>query len=192
MALIMRKHLKLILVATLVLLLAGTFFYVRKARKQAATRDAKMINEAGVTLVRNYRQVLGSQLPPFALANTSGEQLAENSVREGNVVLFFLAVDCKACKENGEFFKSAVSARSDVRYYGVRPYDKDSEFDKAYGNLVPFAVYFDVDHKLSRYLGIRGVPVAIFLKDGNIKRIWGGIAKEEREKIEFNSWLSSF
>lgn len=192
MALIMRSHLKLILVSTLVLMLAGTFFYVRKARKHAAAQDAKMINSGGVALIRNYRQALGSQLPPFALAKASGEQLAENSVRQGNVVLFFLAADCKACTENGEFFKSAVSARSDVRYYGVRPYDKDSQFDELYANVVPFAVYFDMDHRLTRYLGVRGVPVAVFLKDGFIKRIWGGIAKEEQEKTEFNSWLNSF
>jgi peroxiredoxin len=192
MALIMRGHLKLILVPVLVLLLAGTFVYLRTARKQAATQDAKMINSGGVALVRNYRQVLGSQLPPFGLAKASGEQLPEKSVREGHVVLFFLAADCRACMENGEFFKSAVSARSDVTYYGVRPYDKDSKFDELYANVVPFTVYFDVDHRLTRYLGVRGVPVIVFLKDGNIKRIWGGIAKEEPEKIEFNYWLNSF
>jgi hypothetical protein len=78
-----------------------------------------------------------------------------------------------------------------VRYYGVRPFDKESESDEVYVKSVPFAVYFDVDHKLTRYLGIRGVPVVVFLKDGNIRKIWGGIATREQDKVAFSSWISS-
>ena len=195
----MRRHFKLILLSTLVLLLAGTFWYVRKQRKQTivtgvnshSSHDSAIINETATKLVRNYREVLDSQLPPFALASASGEKLSENLVRQGNVVLVFLASDCKACMENGDFFKTIVNSRKDVKYYGVRPYDKKSESGEPYVNVVPFAVYFDLDHRLSRYLGIRGVPVAVFLKDGTVKRIWGGVAISEQETLEFNSWLSS-
>jgi peroxiredoxin len=186
----MKNPLNLILVAALAFLLAGAFIYVRRGPNRIP--DETMINAGGMSLVTNYRKVLGTKVPPLALANAAGEQLGENEVSHGNVVLFFLAADCKACTENGEFFKSAMSARNDVRYFGVRPFDKDPKFDGLYTDLVPFKVYVDVDQRLTRYLGVRGVPVVVFLKDGNIKRIWGGIAKEENQKIEFSSWLTSF
>jgi len=186
----MKNPLNLILALALALLLGGAFLYVRRARQPIPVQT--MINSGGMSLVTNYRKVLGTQVPPLALANAAGEQLGENSVSHGNVVLFFLAADCKACTENGEFFKSAMSARNDVTFYGVRPFDKDPKFDGMYANLVPFKVYYDVDQRLTRYLGVRGVPVVVFLKDGNIKRIWGGIAKEEQQKIEFASWINSF
>lgn len=196
----MRSYLKPILIAVLVLLLTGLLYFQRKRERSIgpggttnsqSNYDETTINAPGVKLVRNYSEVLGNQLPPFELAKSSGERLAENLVREGNVVLFFVASDCRACMNNGDFFKSIATMRSDVRCYGVRPYDKKSESEESYVNIVPFAVYFDVGHKLSKYLGIRGVPVVVFIKDGSIKRIWGGIATEEHDKSVFNSWVTS-
>lgn len=191
----MRSQIKRILISTSILVLISIgFLYVRTQRKQSlvgSSGSALTINPGGVQLVKNYREVLGQQLPPFSLATASGEKLSEDVIRQGNVVLIFIASDCKACTENSDSFKTIVSMRNDVRYFGVRPYDKKSQGDETYVNIVPFAVYFDVDHKLSRHLGIRGVPVAVFVKDGGIKRIWGGAVIDEREKTEFNSWLSS-
>jgi hypothetical protein len=54
----------------------------------------------------------------------------------------------------------------------------------------PFEVFYDRGFKLAGQLGIKRVPIKIFVDNGVIKKSWGGATVDEKAKADFIRWLA--
>jgi len=89
-----------------------------------------------------------------------------------------------------EFLKGVVNKRADVRFYGVVSFG-DMEYSlREAKRKFPFAVFYDRGFKLAGQLGIKRVPIKIFVDNGIIKKSWGGATVDEKAKAEFIRWLA--
>jgi peroxiredoxin len=146
---------------------------------------------------RNHQNALaigpvgsGKSLPSAELVDESNQLLADSELRKGRFVLVFVTSDCDACRKESEFLKDLVGKRSDVTFYGVISFgDMDSSFREAKGKF-PFKVFYDRGFHLAAQLGIKRVPIKIFVENGVIKKSWGGATMDDKAKADFVQWLS--
>jgi hypothetical protein len=136
------------------------------------------------------QSVINQPLPKAHLVDVSGNQLDDDKLRRGKVILIFSTLDCKYCDEENDFLKTEVGKRQDVNFYYVIPFGpKDKQLREAQ-NKYAFAAYYDDGSRLSRSLQLLQVPIMVYLEDGVIKKTWiDSIAYNHRED-EFNNWLS--
>ena len=131
----------------------------------------------------------GKPLPPADLIDESNKPLAEADLRKGRVVLVFVTADCDACMKEAEFLKGLVDKRSDVKFYGVISFgDMESSLKQAKTKF-PFPVFYDRGSRLAIQLGIKRVPIKIFVDNGIMRNSWGGATIDEKAKADFASWL---
>lgn len=131
----------------------------------------------------------GKSLPSAQLIDESNQMLGESELRKGKFVLVFVTSDCDACRKESEFLKGLVGKRSDVTFYGVVSFgDMESSLQEAKGKF-PFKVYYDRGFQLAGQLGIKRVPIKIFVENGIIKKSWGGATIEDKAKADFVQWL---
>lgn len=129
-------------------------------------------------------------LPSADLVDEFNKSLAESELRKGRVILVFVTADCDACQKESEFLKGLVAKRSDIRFYGVISFgDMESSLKQAKQKF-PFAVFYDRGFRLAGQLGIKRVPIKIFVDNGIMKKSWGGATIDEKAKADFASWLS--
>ena len=131
----------------------------------------------------------GNSLPSADLVNESNQVLADSELKNGRVILVFMSSNCDACMRESEFLKGIVSKRADVRFYGVISFGDMDSLQEAKGKF-PFEVYYDRGFKLAGQLGIKKVPIKIFVDNGVIKKSWGGATVDEKKKADFVQWLA--
>jgi len=152
---------------------AFVFFYTRNDRNKTTKEPVNS----------------GNVLPSADLIDVSNQVVAESQLKNGRVVLVFISADCDACQKESEFLKDLVSKRPDVHFYGVVSFgDKDSL--KEAKTKFPFEVYYDRGFKLAGQLGIKRVPIKVFVDNGVIKKSWGGATVDEKKKADFTRWLA--
>lgn len=129
-------------------------------------------------------------LPSAELVNESNQRLADSQLKNGRVVLVFITSDCDACLKESEFLKDLVNKRADVRFYGVISFgDMESSLREAKRKF-PFEVFYDQGFQLAGQLGIKKVPIKVFIDNGIIKKSWGGATVNEKAKADFVQWLA--
>ena len=132
----------------------------------------------------------GHSLPAAELVNESNQRLADSQLKTGRIVLVFVTADCDACAKESEFLKGLVNQRADVRFYGVISFG-DMEYSlREAKKKFPFEVFYDRGFKLAGQLGIKRVPIKIFVDNGVIKKSWGGATVDEKAKADFIRWLA--
>jgi len=150
------------------------FFYTRNNRNKTA---AEPVNS-------------GNALPSAELVDESNQGLADSRLKNGRVVLVFVTADCDACMREAEFLRGLVNKRADVRFYGVISFgDMENSLREAKRKF-PFQVFYDRGFRLAGQLGIKRVPIKIFIDNGIIKKSWGGATVDEKAKGEFIRWLA--
>jgi len=171
---------KLIWISSLAILFVLVFcaafvvFYTRNNRSKAAQGPVDS----------------GKSLPSADLVNESNQALADSQLKNGRIVLVFITADCDACMRESEFLKDLVNKRSDVRFYGVISFgDMETSLREAKRKF-PFEVFYDRGFRLAGQLGIKRVPIKIFVDNGIIKKSWGGATIDEEKKAEFVRWLA--
>jgi thiol-disulfide isomerase/thioredoxin len=135
--------------------------------------------------------VLHQPLPDSSLTELSGAVLDNSELRRGKVMLVLMTSECPLCVEEGQFLRTVIGKRDDVRFYGVVPYGTDKEVLREAADKFPFKLFFDEGYRLRRALKINRVPVKIYLEDGIIKKTWVGSTPFFRAEAEFGSWLES-
>src|SRR6186997_476873 len=133
----------------------------------------------------------GNSLPAAELVDESNQRLADSELKKGRVVLVFVSPGCDACLKESEFLKDLVAKRSDVRFYGVISFGAmESSLREAKGEF-PFQVFYDRGFRLANQLGIKKVPIKIFVDNGVIKKSWGGATIDDKKKADFIRWLDT-
>lgn len=153
------------------------FFYTGSERKKYIPKT-----EIENTLEKN--------LPKTNLLLSGVDELPDNNLRKGHVVLIFFSPSCDACKIEAEFLKDIVNRRPDVNFYGVTSKIAPGAFITT-DQQSPFKVLLDREMLLTFSLGIRSVPFKVYVKDGVIKKFWRGATVDENKKKEFIDWLDS-
>jgi len=150
------------------------FFYSRYSRSKAA----EPVNS-------------GNSLPAADLVDESNQRLADSQLKTGMVVLVFVTPGCDACLKESEFLKDLIAKRADVRFYGVISFgDMATSLREAKGEF-PFQVFYDRGFRLANQLGIKKVPIKIFVDNGVIKKSWGGATVDDKKKADFIRWLDT-
>ena len=175
-----RSSKKVIWISSLAILFVLVFctafvvFYTRNNRNKAAREPVNS----------------GNSLPSADLVDESNQRLADSQLKNGRVVLVFITSDCDACQKESEFLKGLVNKRADVRFYGVISFgDMENSLREAKRKF-PFEVFYDRGFRLAGQLGIKRVPIKIFVDNGIIKKSWGGATVDEKAKADFIRWLS--
>ena len=170
---------KVIWISSLAILFVVVFcaafvvFYTRNNRNKAAKEPVNS----------------GNSLPSADLVDEANQPFADSQLKNGRVVLVFMSTDCDACETESEFLKDLVNTRSDVRFYGVISFgDRDSLREAK--RKFPFEVFYDRGFKLAGQLGIKRVPIKVFVDNGVIKKSWGGATVDEKKKADFIRWLA--
>ncbi len=175
----MKSSVKWIVMTILVaILFCGSFvyFYTKQAvESNSPTAGVEKKNE--------------NPLPEAKLFSIENELLSDDILRKGKVILIFVSPTCDACHTEGEFLKGLLEKRNDVKFYGVTSFGKAKESLESSEGKFPFKVLYDGDSLLAIGLGIKKVPIKIYLEDGIIKKVWGGATTDETKKQEFISWL---
>lgn len=131
----------------------------------------------------------GRQLPPSQLIDDANQLLPDSELRHGRLILVFITADCEACLKESQFLKTIVGKRNDVPFYGVISFgDKDQALREAKTKF-PFKVFYDQNFKLAGGLGIKRVPIKLFVEDGTIRKSWGGATIDDQAKTAFVQWL---
>jgi peroxiredoxin len=134
---------------------------------------------------------LGSPLPPVRLLGASGTELSLPDLKNGKAVLVFVTPECGYCMKEGQFLSTMMALRKDIRFYGVIPFGADSSVLKSSEGKFPFEVYFDEAGALRKALGIRGVPIKLYVENGIVKKGWSGATENNGQATEFKKWLES-
>ena len=164
----------LAVIFVLVFCTAFVGFYTRNARNKAAQGPVDS----------------DKSLPTAELVNESNQRLDDAQLRSGRVVLVFISADCDACQKESEFLKALVNRRTDIRFYGVISFGDMEDSLRVAKQKFPFEVFYDRGFQLAGQLGIKRVPIKVFVDNGIIKKSWGGATVDEKKKADFIRWLA--
>lgn len=170
---------KVILISSLAILFVVVFcaafvvFYTRNTKSKAQ----EAVNS-------------GNSLPAAELVNESNQRLADSQLRNGKVILVFISADCDACQKESEFLKDLANKRADVRFYGVISFGDMETSLRVAKEKFPFEVFYDRGFQLAGQLGIKRVPIKVFVDNGVVKKSWGGATVDEKKKADFIQWLA--
>jgi peroxiredoxin len=119
-------------------------------------------------------------LPPARMTDINGQEIANDELTRGRVLLVYLTTSCEPCAEQARIVsRLSESAPSGVRIYGVsfeRPAQVATfvrEFDLKYSMLI------DPGGKLAHSLDIHYFPSAYLVEDGMITKAWRGVTRDE-------------
>lgn len=123
------------------------------------------------------------------LVTLSGQQLDDEILRHGKIILAFMMPDCGPCDQENGFLKTIADSRKDVRFFYVIPFgDKNMLLQSAKSKYSLEPVY-DNGSNIAKTLEIYQVPIKIFLEDGVIKRTWIDATDTAEKQTEFKNWL---
>lgn len=177
----MKSHVKWILLTVfLAVVFCGSFVYFYSKKQSAESSPVAEVEKKNE-----------NPLPEAKLFNLDSEILPDADLRKGKVVLIFVSPTCEACQAEGEFLKNLVEKRNDVKFYGVVSLGKPEKVLEASQGKFPFKIFYDGENLLTSKLGIRKVPIKIYLEDGVIKKVWGGATVDVAKQKEFTDWLGN-
>jgi thiol-disulfide isomerase/thioredoxin len=134
---------------------------------------------------------INKPLPEARLVGIEGTTLPDESLRKGKVVLLFVNTTCGPCLTEANFIRTVINKRTDIRFYGVATIgNKDATLKEAEG-MFPFKTFYDEDALLSQNLGVKRLPIKMFLEDGVVKETWGGASKSEEIQADFIGWIEN-
>lgn len=135
--------------------------------------------------------VINQPLPKARLVNISGQQLGDEKLRRGKVILFFTTTDCNYCDGENNFLKTAAGSRKDVSYYYVIPFGMKEQMLQEAQRKYAFETYYDEGSTLSHSLQLYQVPLQVYLEDGVIKKTWLDSIVYSHSEDEYKRWLNS-
>jgi hypothetical protein len=163
----------------IVIFCVSFFFFYRRAQNNLAKQPLILTSA-----------VISRPLPNANLVNISGQQLDDEKLRRGRVVLVFTLLECSPCDQENEFLKTTVGNRKDISFFYVIPFGKKDQALKGAQEKYAFETFFDQSSMLSRSLQIYQVPIKIFVEDGIIKKTWLDATTEPEKQAEFKQWLN--
>lgn len=158
---------------TLVFCTGFVFFYSRRVRQSTSSGPVGS----------------GKPLPSYNLIDQSHQQVPDSQLRTGKIIVVFVEPDCDACLKESQFLQEAIAKRPDVSFYGIVSFgDRDTALRQAEKEF-PFKVFYDQNFQLAGQLGIKRVPIKLFVENGIIKKSWGGATVQPEKQTEFLTWL---
>jgi len=136
------------------------------------------------------KSLIGKPFPHASLVDVNGSKVDEQILRNGRVIVVFVATDCDACMTESKFLSTFVGKRKDVTFYGLALFGTHPQSPELVEKLFPFRVLYDEENFFSRTMGINRVPVKVFLEDGVIKKGWIGADLTDDAKQSFTDWLN--
>ena len=155
----------------------------------AAFMFAKRTDRAAETVPANAPPLMNKPLPEANLVDSSGAKLEDPVLRNGKVVLVFVAAKCPACDDEIAFLKNLVNQHRDIRFFGVVSFGVADQLPEGMEKEFPFKLYMDKEPRLAGKLGLYRVPIKVFLENGIIRKSWKGATIDEAEKVAFAKWL---
>jgi peroxiredoxin len=138
----------------------------------------------------DIENTLEKDLPKMSLLLSDFEEIPDNNLRKGHVILVFFSPTCDACRTEAKFLEGVIDKRADVNFYGIT-----SNITPSTSRLIeqqfPFRILIDREMLLTFSLGIKSVPFKVYLKDGIVKKFWRGATVNESEQKEFIDWLEN-
>lgn len=140
------------------------------------------------TIQQSLSSAISKPLPLSHLVDLKGQELKSSELTQGRVVLVVLSLDCDFCKDEGQFLKSRIDRRKDVRFYGVMSFGQKRDLAPA-SERFPFTVYFDEGGRLRDALRIDRAPVKLYVENGIVKKTWIGSTTFSHNEKGFDEWL---
>ncbi|MGH9876895.1 MAG: peroxiredoxin family protein [Nitrososphaerales archaeon] len=131
----------------------------------------------------------GKLLPEANLIDIHGGKFDDKLLRQGRCILVFVTPDCNACLTESEFLKTIIDKQKKLPFYGIVSFGGRQATLDAAKRKFPFDVFYDEGFKLAGALGIRRVPIKIFVEDGVIIKTWGGATTRKEKQEDFINWL---
>jgi hypothetical protein len=169
---------------TVGVLLVSYLFVTFLLRKYNAPKSAQPQS----AIHQSLSAAISKPLPPGHLVDLKGQELKPSELTQGRVVLVVLSLDCDFCKDEGQFLKSRIDRRKDVRFYGVMSFGQKRDLVPA-AERFPFLVYFDEGGRLRDALNIDRAPVKLYLENGIVKKTWIGSTTFNHDEKGFDEWL---
>lgn len=167
----------LALLCVLIFCASFVFFYTRRQQQQSAAAGAGVES--------------GQAIPHANLIDDANRVMSDAELRKGRFILVFVTPDCDACLRESQFLQKAIAKRSDIPFYGVVSYGEREIALRDAKAKFPFRVFYDQNFQLAGGLGIKRVPVKLFVENGIVKKSWGGATVAEDKQNEFSDWLES-
>jgi hypothetical protein len=158
-------------------------FVLRSHKAQTAVRPQS-------TIQQSLASAISKPLPTGHLVDLKGQELKASELTQGKVMLVLLSVDCDFCKDEGQFLKSRIDRRKDMRFYGVISFGEKRDLIPA-SERFPFSVYFDDGGRIRDALGIDRAPVKLYVENGIVKKTWIGSTTFHHDEKGFDEWLDS-
>jgi hypothetical protein len=152
------------------------------------THRAPTIVRPQSTIQQSLASAISKPLPIGHLVDLKGQELKASELTQGKVILVVLSLDCDFCKEEGQFLKSRIDRRKDMRFYGVMSFGEKRDLIPA-SERFPFSVYFDDGGRLREALGIDRAPVKLYVENGIVKKTWIGSTTFNHNEKGFDEWL---
>lgn len=166
----------LAILCVLIFCVSFVFFYTRRQQQSAAA-------SVGVET--------GQALPHADLIDDANQVMSDADLRKGRFILVFVTPDCDACLRESQFLRKAIAKRGDIPFYGVISFGEREIALRDAKAKFPFRVFYDQNFQLAAGLGIKRVPVKLFVENGVVKKSWGGATIAEDKQNEFSDWLES-
>ncbi len=131
-------------------------------------------------------ELIGKPLPNIELANFSGKTLGDGEFRKGKVLITLLSPECESCLVEGKFLGTVIEKYSNFRFYGVLVFWKGEDISKT-GEKFPISLklFLDKDYAFVKALGVKSVPLKIYLEDGITTKIWQGASNTQKNELSF-------
>lgn len=178
----MSRPKRLLPIGILLILVFGVSFFVFYKRAKTKSLPVSLFKAANV---------INQRLPKTNLVSASGQQLADDQLRHGKVILAFMMPDCPACDQENEFLKTVVNTRADVRFLYVIPFGNRNAGLKSGSSKYPIEPAYDNGSNVAKTFEMNSVPIKLFLEDGIIKRTWVDATVTPAQQAEFRNWLGA-
>ncbi|MFV0388474.1 MAG: peroxiredoxin family protein [Pyrinomonadaceae bacterium] len=136
------------------------------------------------------QEILNETLTQYNLVDSEGNQIPDTKILNGNVVLSFVNETCEFCKGDAEFLKTKIPTNVHVKFIGILAFSTSANLKKA-NNMFPFPVFYSKNGTLFEKIGLKGVPVKLFIKNGRIIGAMEGSTTHQNKEPEFEAWLSA-
>jgi len=168
---------RIVIVAALVVLYALTLIFTAQ---RTTSKQLKAPEQAAVSvgLISTVRQ----PLPPYHMAGIGQQEVANDVLSRGRVLLVYLTTSCKPCLEEAKIITRLNQSNSvDLRIYGVS-FERPTQVASFVQELdLKFPVLIDVNGQLAQELEIHYFPSIYLIEDGTITKVWRGVTRDEAD-----------
>lgn len=168
-------------IAILLLLFGGSFLFFYKRAQRNLPKQHLILTSA----------VINQPLPKADLVNVSGQQIEDEKLRKGKILLVFVMPDCQPCDQEDQFLRTVIDSRKDVRFIYVIPFGSQEATLKLAKDRYASEAFYDRGRNLGKTLEMYQVPIKVYLEDGTIKKTWLDATEGSQAQNEFKTWLKS-